>query len=148
MHNRYSSHPQSSVPRRRQRLALVVEHHSWLRLMLASLFEEIGFVVAAASNGYTGLRLAMALRPKVVVLGNALPELSSARVAAALRMLRDPLWYARHPDQRSSGYWLRRAPEDGSLQARLQFYRGSALGMHSGCPATWLPGPVAAQQHR
>jgi CheY-like chemotaxis protein len=90
MQDPYSSHPPSSAPRKRQRLALIVEHHIWLRLTLTSLFEEIGFAVTTASNGYAGLRRAIDLRPNVVVLGNALPELSSAQVADELRNLRDP----------------------------------------------------------
>ena len=83
-------HPTSSVPRRRQRLALIVEYHTWLRLTLASLFEELGFAVITATNGFAGLRRAIDLRPNIVLLGNGLPELATAHVAAELRRLGRP----------------------------------------------------------
>jgi CheY-like chemotaxis protein len=70
------------------RTALIVEHHAWLRSTLISLFEEIGYAVASASNGITGLRLANEVRPNLVVLGTALPELSIELLAAELRALR------------------------------------------------------------
>jgi CheY-like chemotaxis protein len=77
----------SFIPRR-ERVALIVEHHAWLRLTLINLFEEIGYIAASASNGITGLRLANELRPNLVVLGTALPELSAELVAAELSALR------------------------------------------------------------
>lgn len=79
----------SSAAPRRKRVALIVEHHAWLRSTLISLFEEIGYVVAAASNGIAALRLFAEVRPNVVVLGAALPELSGELVAAELMALRD-----------------------------------------------------------
>jgi hypothetical protein len=77
----------SSVARYK-RIALIVEHHAWLRSTLISLFEEMGYVVAAASNGIAALRLVTEVRPKVVVLGAALPELSGELVATELMALR------------------------------------------------------------
>jgi CheY-like chemotaxis protein len=65
-------------------VALVVEHDRWLRCMLARLLEDAGFAVATASNGFSGVRVARRLLPGVVVLGAALPELSSSEVAAEL----------------------------------------------------------------
>src|SRR6516225_12119683 len=84
------SFPLSSTPRRHQRLALIVEHHTWLRLTLTSLFEELGFAVITASNGFAGLRRAIYVRPNVVLLGDGLPELASAQLAAELRELEHP----------------------------------------------------------
>jgi CheY-like chemotaxis protein len=90
MQQSYSPHPPLSAAHRRRRLALIVEHNRWLRLTLTRLFEEVGFTVATASNGYGGLRLATDLSPNVVVIGSALPELSSAQLAVELKKLRDP----------------------------------------------------------
>jgi len=73
---------------RHKRVALIVEHHAWLRSTLISLFEEIGYVVAAASNGIGALRQVAEVRPSIVVLGAALPELSGELVAAELMALR------------------------------------------------------------
>src|SRR5579871_6360838 len=78
-----------SVSRVWRRKALVVEHNTWLRVMLTQLFEELGFVVTATSNGFGGLRLAIDLQPDVVAVGSALPELSSAQLAEELRGLRN-----------------------------------------------------------
>ena len=77
-----------SVTHKRRRLALIVEHNTWLRLTLTNVFEEIGFAVATASNGFGGLRKAIHLQPDVVVIGSALPELSSSELAAELRARR------------------------------------------------------------
>ena len=88
MQDSYSSHAALSVGRRHERLALICEHNTWLRLTLTSLFEEMGFAVATASNGYSGLRMAIALCPNIVVIGSALPELSSAQLVEELAKLR------------------------------------------------------------
>src|SRR5262245_34802092 len=82
-----SRYPRSSASRGRHGLVLVVEYDPWVRRTLTGLFEEIGFGVTTASNGYAGLRLAGELRPWVVVLGDDLPEVSTAHVAAELRKL-------------------------------------------------------------
>ena len=69
-------------------LALIVEYHPWLRLKLATLFEESGFEVQFASNGAAGLRLAARLRPELVVVGDSLPELSPEQLIAELEARR------------------------------------------------------------
>jgi CheY-like chemotaxis protein len=71
-----------------KRIALIVEHHVWLRSTLIGLFEEIGYVVSAASNGIAALRLVTEVRPSIVVLGAGLPELSGELVAAELMAMR------------------------------------------------------------
>ncbi len=78
-----------SVAHKRRRLALIVEHNTWLRLTLTNVFEEIGFAVATASNGFGGLRKAIHLQPVVVVIGSALPELSSSHLLDELQKLPD-----------------------------------------------------------
>ncbi len=90
MQESYSRHATLSAAHRRKRLALIVEHNTWLRFTLVRLFEEVGFRVETASNGYGGLRLATDLWPNVVVIGSALPELSGLRLADELARLRDP----------------------------------------------------------
>jgi DNA-binding response OmpR family regulator len=85
-----------SVAQKRRRLALIVEHNTWLRLTLTNVFEEIGFAVATASNGFGGLRKAIHLQPEVVVIGSALPELSSAQLADELRARREPDRHTMH----------------------------------------------------
>ena len=64
---------------------LVVHHDRWARLVLADVLAGAGFGVAEASNGMTALRLAAQMRPDVVVLGTALPELAAHDVRTALR---------------------------------------------------------------
>jgi DNA-binding response OmpR family regulator len=65
-------------------VALIVEYHPWLRLMLASSFQRSGFEVRCASNGAAGLRLAMRLGPELVIVGDSLPELSPEHLIAEL----------------------------------------------------------------
>ena len=64
--------------------ALVVEYDRWLRTMVALLLEDLGFDVATASNGFTGLRHALEWRPELVVVGRVLPELSRDALAREL----------------------------------------------------------------
>lgn len=70
-------HSTSSPRTARKPRALVVEHDRWLCTIVASLLEDLGFVVLTASNGCTGLRLALDLSPNLVVVGTNLPELSN-----------------------------------------------------------------------
>jgi DNA-binding response OmpR family regulator len=65
--------------------ALVIEHDAYARLRLAEVLEQDGFVVAAASNGFSGVRLAAERQPQVVLLNLALPDLSGTEVAHELR---------------------------------------------------------------
>ena len=67
------------------RLVLIVEHDVWLRTSLSRLFEQAGFEVVCASNGFGGLRRAVELRPELVVIGARLPEVSATAVAEELR---------------------------------------------------------------
>jgi len=65
----------------------VVDDDVVLRAALTELLEQEGFLnVIHASNGFSGLRLALEHHPQVVLLDLMLPELSGADV---LRELRD-----------------------------------------------------------
>ena len=76
------------MARRSKPLALVVEHDAWLRSMVADLLEEAGFAVVVVSNGFSGVRAAQRFFPRLVVLGEALPELTCAEVTAELQVRR------------------------------------------------------------
>jgi CheY-like chemotaxis protein len=66
--------------------ALVVDDDMVLRSMLAELLEEEGFLtVIQASNGFSGLRLALEHRPQFILLDLLLPELSGVDVLRELR---------------------------------------------------------------
>ena len=66
--------------------ALVVDDDVCVRSMLAELLDEEGYEVHAASNGFSGLRLAAETRPHVILLDLVLPEVSGQDM---LRELRD-----------------------------------------------------------
>jgi DNA-binding response OmpR family regulator len=72
------------VPRS-DRIALVVEDDVFVLSALAELLSEEGYDVHTASNGFSGMRVAMECRPAVVLLDLALPELSGTEVLAGLR---------------------------------------------------------------
>jgi CheY-like chemotaxis protein len=66
--------------------ALVVDDDVVLRSTLAELLTEEGFVnVIQASNGFSGLRLAMEHHPKLIFLDLVMPELSGGDVLRELR---------------------------------------------------------------
>src|SRR5687768_12238426 len=66
--------------------ALVVDDDVVLRSTLAELLVEEGFTpVWQASNGFSGLRLAVEHRPQLVLLDLILPELSGVEVLRELR---------------------------------------------------------------
>jgi DNA-binding response OmpR family regulator len=64
---------------------LVIEDSPGLRLSLASLLESHGHRADFAADGRTGLRLALADPPDVLVLDLGLPGLDGLRVCATLR---------------------------------------------------------------
>lgn len=64
---------------------LVVEDNLALRSSMAAMFEVQGHVVDFASDGRTGLRLALADPPEVLVLDLSLPGLDGLQVCTQLR---------------------------------------------------------------
>ena len=68
-----------------QRTVLIVDDHAEFRSSARALLEADGWVVAGeAGGGAEGLDLAASLRPDVVLLDIALPDLDGFAVAAAL----------------------------------------------------------------
>jgi DNA-binding response OmpR family regulator len=72
------------VPRS-ERVALVVDDDIFVLSALAELLSEEGYDVHTASNGFSGVRMAMECRPAVILLDLALPERSGTEVLAELR---------------------------------------------------------------
>jgi CheY-like chemotaxis protein len=70
---------------RLDRTALVVDDDKFVVSALAELLEGEGFEVHTASNGFSALRLAVELRPAVVLLDIALPERSGSQILEDLR---------------------------------------------------------------
>jgi DNA-binding NarL/FixJ family response regulator len=65
--------------------AVIVDDHATFRASARRLLETSGFeVVGEAADGVTGLALARELRPELVLLDIALPELSGFEVAERL----------------------------------------------------------------
>lgn len=69
-------------------LLLVVDDHTEARWVVALLLARKGFLVAEASGGREGIELARRLRPDVVLLDMAMPDVDGIAVATELR--RDP----------------------------------------------------------
>lgn len=70
---------------RSERVALIVEDDTFVLSALAELLSEEGYDVHTASNGFSGLRVAVECRPAVILLDLALPERSGTEVLADLR---------------------------------------------------------------
>src|SRR5579859_7248066 len=70
---------------RLDRIALVVDDDVFMVSALAELLEEDGFEVHTASNGFSGLRQVLEVRPGVVLLDVALPERSGGELLNDLR---------------------------------------------------------------
>jgi DNA-binding response OmpR family regulator len=66
-------------------MALIIDDDVMLRVALAELLDEEGFDVAQASNGFSGLRQAAELHPRLIVLDLMLPELSGMEVLREIR---------------------------------------------------------------
>jgi len=64
---------------------LIVEDHAELSAAMAAMFEANGHRVDFAADGATGVRLALAEPPDVVVLDLGLPGMDGLRVCAHLR---------------------------------------------------------------
>jgi DNA-binding response OmpR family regulator len=64
---------------------LVVDHDPWARTNVTSALDDSGIRCGEASNGVTGMRKALADAPHVVILGSALPELSTPELMLGLR---------------------------------------------------------------
>jgi len=73
-------------------LVLVVDDHAEGREICARLLEQAGFRVATAINGLDGLVKALTLRPNVIVMDLAMPDLDGldcTRQLAASSLTRD-----------------------------------------------------------
>jgi DNA-binding response OmpR family regulator len=70
---------------RSERVALIVDDDMFVLSALAELLSEEGYDVHTASNGFSGVRMAMECRPAVILLDLALPERSGTEVLAELR---------------------------------------------------------------
>ena len=64
---------------------LLVEHDPWIRASIAVAFTPKGWRILEASNGLTGLRLALKNLPTIIVVGQALPELGPDGLLRELR---------------------------------------------------------------
>jgi DNA-binding response OmpR family regulator len=64
---------------------LIIEDNPVLRENMASMFESHGHAVVLASDGSSGLALALESRPDVVILDLSLPGLDGLRVCEQLR---------------------------------------------------------------
>ena len=76
------------MPTERLRI-LVIEDHLGLRASMAALFEAHGHRADFAADGRTGLALALAEVPDVVVLDLTLPGMDGLRVCAQIRAQAD-----------------------------------------------------------
>lgn len=66
-------------------LVLVVDDFEDMRLMYSEYLAQCGYRVATAADGEEGLRVALSLRPAVVVLDLAMPVMDGWEAARQLR---------------------------------------------------------------
>ncbi len=69
----------------RSTAVLVIEDDTWIRSLLTDLLPSEGYAVEEASNGATGIRLARAHQPDVILLDLAMPERSGVDVLRELK---------------------------------------------------------------
>jgi CheY-like chemotaxis protein len=74
--------PQVEPPRR---TVLVVEDDEAVSELLVTLLADRGYVAHAARDGQTAMRLARRVRPDLITLDLALPELAGTDVLASLK---------------------------------------------------------------
>lgn len=68
-------------------LALVIAHDPWARAQATERLRRAGYRVRGASNGFSGLRLARAEHPHLVLVGSDLPEVPEREVLRELAEL-------------------------------------------------------------
>jgi DNA-binding NarL/FixJ family response regulator len=96
--------------------ALVVDDHAAFRASARTLLEDEGFeVVGEAEDGRSGLELARALDPDLVLLDVALPDLSGFDVAARLAGGHSKVVLVSSRDPRDFGARFRRTSARGFI---------------------------------
>jgi len=65
--------------------ALVVDDNEDARLLLKTLFEEVGFKVLEAKNASSGIDIARKEKPDVIVMDRRLPDMGGIEAAKILR---------------------------------------------------------------
>jgi CheY-like chemotaxis protein len=71
--------------RERRALVLVVEDHEDTRLLLKTMLEVHGYLVAEAADGEEGVRVARRLRPQLIVMDATLPRLDGLAATRRIR---------------------------------------------------------------
>src|SRR5262245_29634425 len=110
------------------RSVLIVDDHAEFRASARSILEADGYdVVAEADDGESGLRLAAALRPAIVLLDIALPGIDGFAVAERLAAEAEPPAVVLISSRERAAYGRRidAAPARGFLSKR--HLSGSAL---------------------
>ena len=73
------------APRGVQTVILVAHADAWVRQVLVELFARAGWDTRQVSNGATAARLALQVRPRLIVLGPRLPELCPGELTMMLQ---------------------------------------------------------------
>lgn len=68
---------------------LVIDDHSENRLVVVNMLEPLGFKLAEASNGQTGLDTAMQMRPDLIITDINMPIMNGLEMTRRLRQLPD-----------------------------------------------------------
>jgi CheY-like chemotaxis protein len=99
-----------------RRTALIVDDHAAFRASAKTLLQDEGYeVVGEAEDGRSGLRLARALDPDLVLLDVALPDLSGFDVAARLAGGHSKVVLVSSRDPRDFGARFRRTSAVGFI---------------------------------
>jgi len=96
--------------------ALIVDDHAAFRASAKTLLQDEGFqVIGEAEDGRSGLELAGALDPDLVLLDVALPDLSGLEVAERLAESRSKVVLVSSRDPRDFGARFRRTSAVGFI---------------------------------
>jgi CheY-like chemotaxis protein len=71
--------------RERRALVLVVEDHEDTRLLLKTMLEMRGYRVVEAADGEEGVRVALRVRPQLIVMDATLPRLDGLAATRRIR---------------------------------------------------------------
>lgn len=112
-----------------ERTVLIIDDHAEFRVSARALLEADGYVVTGeAEDGAQGLALAVALRPALVLLDIALPDIDGFAVAARLAEGDHPpaVILVSSRERAVYGRRIERAPVRGFLPKRA--LSGAAIG--------------------
>ena len=70
---------------KKSRIALVVDDSMLIRHTVCRFFEEHGFIVEAATNGFEALEILRSVKPDIIITDFSMPKMNGAELIDAIK---------------------------------------------------------------